>query len=604
MSNINVETERMDEKLQANEHKVSATLANVWPVIFRFMKPYGLAVAVLLVFIAADAVFDWGLAFVQGFFVDSINEGGQEQLNDTAILVIGLLTGFIVLLAMHRYVLVWLKESLYRDMSMDLLTLLNRMPYAWVRRQKSGDIMLRIKEDTKHGAEVVEAIAEGVTVVFIIVLSLGYLYRADPWVAVIALVSAAAIWLTARIYDQRIVRLSDEVEAKEGESQQQIQQYVEGIPLVQAYNASNWFLSRFRSQQESLNRSQAKLQMTLSLSDNVSMAVFGLAQLAALSLIALSAARDGLSPGTVVASSLLFELVVWPVLGLSSQWSQMQASVGAFGRISTWLKLGGAYGDIKLKEQRNIQQSNDPAEPILRLEQVRVTNEISGRVVLDEFTLNVRQGETVAVVGASGSGKSTLCQVCAGLIEPTGGRTLLHNKPVTQYIGMDELSILTYMPQVPNFFAGTVEENIRLTAEVALPGVRLAAERAALHEFIEAHDGQYDAPLQEKGSNLSGGQQQRLALARMFVRTSDLYIMDEPTSSLDIQTEQKVMSNLLSFIEGKTALIVTHRMEVARQCSRIIVMEEGRLIEDGAHEQLMEKKGIYYRMNMREALED
>ncbi|WP_179283065.1 MULTISPECIES: ABC transporter ATP-binding protein [Paenibacillus] len=604
MSNINVETERMDERIQANEHKVSATLANVWPVIFRFMKPYGLAVAVLLVFIAADAVFDWGLAFVQGFFVDSINEGGQEQLNDTAILVIGLLTGFIVLLAMHRYVLVWLKESLYRDMSMDLLTLLNRMPYAWVRRQKSGDIMLRIKEDTKHGAEVVEAIAEGVTVVFIIVLSLGYLYRADPWVAVIALVSAAAIWLTARIYDQRIVRLSDEVEAKEGESQQQIQQYVEGIPLVQAYNASNWFLSRFRSQQESLNRSQAKLQMTLSLSDNVSMAVFGFAQLAALSLIALSAARDGLSPGTVVASSLLFELVVWPVLGLSSQWSQMQASVGAFGRISTWLKLGGACGDIKLKEQRNIQQSDDPAEPLLRLEQVRVTNEISGRVVLDEFTLNVRQGETVAVVGASGSGKSTLCQVCAGLIEPTGGRTLLHNKPVAQYIGMDDLSILTYMPQVPNFFTGTVEENIRLTAEVALPGVRLAAERAALHEFIEAHDGQYDAPLQEKGSNLSGGQQQRLALARMFVRSSDLYILDEPTSSLDIQTEQKVMSNLLSFIEGKTALIVTHRMEVARQCSRIIVMEEGRLIEDGAHKQLMEKKGIYYRMNMREAFED
>lgn len=599
MSNIHVETEHVDEKVQVNEHRVSATLANVWPVIFRFMKPYGLAVAVLLVFIAADAVFDWGLAFVQGFFVDSINQGGQEQLNKTAILVIGLLTGFIVLLAMHRYVLVWLKESLYRDMSMNLLTLLNRMPYAWVRRQKSGDIMLRIKEDTKHGAEVVEAIAEGVTVVFIIALSLGYLYRADPWVAVIALVSAAAIWLTARLYDQRIVRLSDEVEAKEGESQQQIQQYVEGIPSVQAYNASNWFLSRFRSQQESLNRSQAKLQMTLSLSDNISMAVFGLAQLAALFLIALSSARDGLSPGTVVASSLLFELVVWPVLGLSSQWSQMQASIGAFGRISTWLKLGEANGDIKLNEQWNIQQSDDLAEPILRLEQVSVFNEISGRVVLDEFTLNVIQGELVAVVGTSGSGKSSLCQVCAGLIEPTGGRVLLHNKPVAQYIGMDDLSILTYMPQVPNFFSGTIDENIRLSEEATLPGVRLAAERAVLHEFIEAQEGQYYAPLQEKGSNLSGGQQQRLALARIFMRSSDLYILDEPTASLDIQTEQKLTSNLLSFMEGKTALIVTHRMEVARQCSRIIVMEEGRLIEDGTHDQLMEKRGLYYCMNMR-----
>ncbi|MGC5776297.1 ABC transporter ATP-binding protein [Paenibacillus pabuli] len=600
MSNINVETERMDETIQTNEHKSSAALANVWPVIFRFMKPYGLAIVVLLIFIAADAVFDWGLAFVQGFFVDSINQGGQAQLNDAAILVVGLLIGFIVLLAMHRYVIVWLKESLYRDMSMDLLTLLNQMPYAWVRRQKSGDIMLRIKEDTKHGAEVVEAIAEGVTVVFIIVLSLGYLYRADPWIAVIALVSAAAIWLTARLYDQRIVRLSDEVEAKEGESQQQIQQYVEGIPLVQAYKASDWFLSRFRSQQESLQQSEAKLKITLSLSDNVSMAVFGLAQLAALFLIALSTARDSLSPGTVVASSLLFELVVWPVLGLSSQWSQMQASVGAFGRISTWLKLGEVDGNKKRHGQWNIQPSDDPAEPLLRLEQVSVTNETRGRNILDEFTLNVRQGEMVAVVGTSGSGKSTLCQVCAGLIEPTGGRALLHNTPVDQYIGIDDLPHLTYMSQIPNFFTGTIEENIRLTTEAALPGVRLAAERAALHEFIDAQEGQYDAPLQEKGSNLSGGQQQRLALARIFMRISDLYILDEPTASLDIQTEQKVMSNLLSFMEGRTALIVTHRIEVARQCSRIIVMEAGRLVEDGTHEQLMEKRGIYYHMNMRE----
>lgn len=605
---------QMNKSDVPDDPKQAVSLATVWPVIYRWMKPYGLAVAILLIFIAADAVFDWGLAFVQGFFVDAIHDGGQEQLNATAMIFIAILAGFIVLLAMHRYVLVWLKESMQRDMSMDLLKLLNRMPYSWVRRQKSGDVMLRLKEDTKHGAEVVEAIAEGVTVVFIIALSLGYLYRADAWVAVIALVSAGAIWFTARLYDQRIVHLSDEVESREGESQEQIQQYVEGIPVIQMYNASPWFLARFRTQQQSLNRVQAKLQMTLSMSDNVAMAVFGLAQLAALFLIALSAARGTLSPGMVVASSLLFELVVWPVLGLSSQWSQMQASVGAFGRISAWLKLAenkktdasntkheelaqGMCGQDQGNTQKGAHKEYEVA--MLRLQQVTVIDENSGRTILDQITFNLVPGELVAVVGASGAGKSTLCQVCAGLIEPTNGNVLLGDKHVAEYVEMDDQSRLTYMPQTPTFFTGSIEDNIRLGSDVTLDKVKLAAGQAGLHEYIEAQEGQYAAMLQEKGTNLSGGQQQRLSLARLFMRSSDLYILDEPTSSLDIQTEQNVMNHLLNFMKGRIGLLVTHRMEVARQCSRILVMEHGRIAEDGTHEQLMQRKGLYYRMNAR-----
>ncbi|KQY84192.1 hypothetical protein ASD24_10460 [Paenibacillus sp. Root52] len=675
---IYIPHEREDKQAEEQDEKKVASLAAVWPVIYRWMKPYGLAVAILLIFIAADAVFDWGLAFVQGFFVDAIQDGGQQRLNSTAIIFVAILGGFIVLLAMHRYVLVWLKESMHRDMSMDLLKLLNRMPYAWVRRQKSGDVMLRIKEDTKHGAEVVEAIAEGVTVVFIIALSLGYLYRADAWVAVIALISAAAIWFTARLYDERIVRLSDEVESREGESQQQIQQYVEGIPVIQTYHAAPWFLTRFRTQQQSLNRVQAKLQMMLSMSDNVAMAVFGLAQLAALFLIALSAARGTLSPGMVVASSLLFELVVWPVLGLSSQWSQMQSSVGAFGRISAWLEradkmakkmdaskeiqetnaqVRGVLQNIKFDEtldvatekvpdqvldktlENNLNKTLDAVgdserhkhEPknaekqspwgalsheqgiakqtahqiknqdnelvMLRLRQVTVSDEESGRAILEQITLNLVPGELVAVVGASGAGKSTLCQVCAGLIEPTTGNVMLHNKEVTQYLARDSQSTVTYMPQTPTFFTGTMAENIRLGRDVALDKVKLAAEQAGLDEFIEAQEGQYEALMQEKGANLSGGQQQRLSLARLFLRTSDVYILDEPTSSLDVQTEHHVMKHLLTFMKGKIGLLVTHRMEVAQQCSRILVMDQGRIVEDGTHEQLMESKGLYYHMN-------
>ncbi|MBY0202455.1 ABC transporter ATP-binding protein [Paenibacillus cucumis (ex Kampfer et al. 2016)] len=591
-----------DGDQDVNKAKETASLRKVWPIIVRFMKPYRWAVIIMFLFIAADAVFDWGLAFVQGFFVDAIHDGGQEKLNATAITFIAVLIGFIALLAMHRYVLVRLKESMHRDMSMNLLQLFNQMPYPWARRQKSGDVMLRIKEDTKHGAEVVEAIAEGVTVVFIIVLSLGYLYRADVWVAVIALVSASAIWFTARVYDQRIVRLSDEVESMEGESQQQIQQYMEGVPVIQAYNASPWFLTRLRMQQQSLNRVQAKLQMTLSISDNVAMTVFGLAQLAALFLIALAAAKGALSPGMVVASSLLFELVVWPVLGLSSQWSQMQSSIGAFARISSWLNLAQERVEADDRLQYSSREGlMDDGQPILTLDQVTVLDESSGRTLLDQITLRLVPGELVAIVGSSGSGKSTLCQVCAGLIKPTFGRVMLGNEAVEQIMARDQQSRLTYMPQSPAFFTGKIEENIRLGASATLNEVKLAAGQAGLHEFIENQEGQYDAILQEKGANLSGGQRQRLSLARLMLRSSDVYILDEPTSSLDNLTEQFVMHQLRRFMQEKTGLLVTHRMEVARQCSRILVIRHGQIAEEGTYEQLMERKGLYYRMNVGDA---
>ncbi|BBH24357.1 ABC transporter ATP-binding protein [Paenibacillus baekrokdamisoli] len=563
-----------------------------WPIILRFMKPYWIAATFVFILLFGDALFDWSVAYSQGFFIDSIKGSNQKEIIGLTLIMTAALFGFVLLLTVHRYLLVWLNNAVYKEMSLHLFGLINRMPFSFVQKQLSGDIVLRVKEDTKHGTDLIEAAVEFITVIFIIALSFGYLLKVDRLLAVVAILSVIAIFFCSRFFDGRLRTESANVEAGEAVAQHKIQEYMNGISVIKHYEAAKWFLGRFTKHQMVLNRGRSKLAMTESMADNTAMAVFYMTQLVALSIIALSAARESLTPGMVVACSLLFELVVWPVLGLSRQWSRMQEGAGAFGRIYDWMRMEPEIS--RYQKQPDILKEQ---EPVLKLSDVQFMPAESETPVLNGITMEVNRGEIIAVVGPSGAGKSTLCKLCAGLYEPTIGEVLLSSRSASDQL-MEENDVVTYVSQTPAFFAGKVRDNIVLNKQqVSENELIQAAESAALHSVVDGLDGKYDAPIKERGLNLSGGQRQRLSLSRVFLRESELYIFDEPTSSLDIQTEQEVMHNLLSFLEGKTAVIVTHKMELAKLASRILVMDRGRIVEAGTHEELMQQRKLYYKLN-------
>lgn len=281
-----------------------------------------------------------------------------------------------------------------------------------------------------------------------------------------------------------------------------------------------------------------------------------------------------------------------PFTTFASTWGELQISLGAADRIQEVLR----EQPEEVEKRGSLPRSNHEEKEVrISLEQVDFA--YSDRKVLDHFSIEIEHGKFTAIVGASGSGKSTLFRLLLGFYSPDQGDVRVNGVSYSDMSLHEIRALYALVPQEPQLFTGTIRENILYgNTEASEEEIREAVVHANAHLFIEQFPEGLDTQVGEKGSQLSGGQRQRIAIARAILKNAPILLLDEATASLDNESEHLVQDALRQLMNGRTTVAIAHRLSTIQQADKIVVIHEGRIVETGTHEDLMQLCGHYYEL--------
>lgn len=545
-------------------------------LILGLLKPYFLLAVFIFILMGVDVFFEISIAWIQQSITDVISEGNREQFTFLIKVCSSFLLGILILLAIQRFMNDFLTSLLQRDMSICLFKTINKLPLKKKQSYHSADLVERINGDVRELSQIYLFIIEFITVVVLVTVSFFLLTKINMPLAIMALVSGPVIFFIGRFFELRIQENSMDLQKCEAQSRVVLQEHLQSIPIVKVNALERLFLFKYSTHREKQNALSTKENILMNFSNSLSMLVFECVYIAALFFIGLSAVKGNITPGAIVAFGTLIELVVWPVVGLTDQWNQINKGLGIAKRYFSFFDLPLVHID-----KYNPTSSGLSANPLAILELHNVSYKHNSEKGLHHINMMIMKGERVALVGPSGAGKTTLARVLAGLYEPDEGSissSLFKDSNQAQSLQ----DIVTYVTQNSYFIQGMIRENISLGMNVAEDEVIDAAKAAGAHDFIVALEHGYDTVLTEQGSSLSGGQRQRISLARAFLRDTPILILDEATASMDQDTESFITESIKSIGENKTIIVITHKMSTIADFSNIIVMEDGKLQENGS----------------------
>ena len=535
---------------------------------------------------SSTLVFPWAFRHVidQGFVAGA-------PIDRWFLLLFGVAVVLALATAARFFCVSLLGERVIADLRRSLYGHLLSLDQSFFERTRSGELLSRLSADAELlrsvvGSSMSIALRSMITVVGSAVM----LAITSPHLAALALIGIPLIVLPIAFTGRRVRGAARDSQDRVADANARAGETFNAMHTVQSYAREDFERERFgEAVMRSLSASRRRIRMQGVLTASAMMLVMG-AITAVLWVGAHQVIAGTLSAGTL-AQFVLYALIGAGSVGaLTEVWAEVQRASGGMGRINELFAE-----DSRLSVPASPTVLPVPLRGELRLDNVRFHYPTRpDAAALDGFSLQVSPGETVALVGPSGAGKSTVFQLILRFHDPESGSVRLDGIDVRELAPVALREHIALVPQDPVIFGSTARENLRYGKLDASPEqIEAAARSAEAHEFLVALPQGYDSELGEHGARLSGGQQQRLAIARALLKDAPILLLDEATSALDAHSERAVQQALERLMQGRTTLVIAHRLATVLKADRIVVMDQGRIVAQGTHAKLMAENGLY-----------
>ncbi|MFL0086573.1 ABC transporter ATP-binding protein [Tenacibaculum maritimum] len=521
----------------------------------------------------------------------------KHELLMNVLLIIGAAIGAGALTFLMRQTIIVTSRLIEFDLKNEIYQQYQRLSINFYKKNRTGDLMNRISEDvSKVRMYFGPAVMYTTNMVVSFGIGMYQMLKTDVKLTLYTMlpfpVLSVSIFVLSKIINER----STIVQQYLSKLTTFNQEFFSGINVVKSYGIENTVAAKFNDLANESRQKNIELHKVQALFFPLMILLIGISNLLVIYIGGKQYIAGEIKIGVIAEFILYVNILTWPVAVIGWVTSMVQQAEASQQRINEFLE--------QVPEIKNEVEEATVVRGEVTFEKVSLIYDDTHITALKEVSFKVKEGETIAILGKTGSGKSSIVNLIARLYDATEGSVLIDGKPIKACNLNAIRSQIGFVPQDPFLFSDTIENNIKFGKEAATKEEIIeAAKKAVIHENIIGFKEGYDTVLGERGVTLSGGQKQRTSIARAIIKDPKILIFDDCLSAVDTETEERILSNLEEVSKNKTTFIISHRVSSAKNATKIIVLDGGRIVQKGTHNQLIEEQGYYKELYEQQLLE-